>query len=94
MERVPIACTLSASDGTNRIEEWRQFVARDVVGAERIDNSVRFALRDSDEAVLHCVDLSRREKACCRFFDFRLELLSDGVWLEVGAPEDAGGILD
>jgi hypothetical protein len=51
-------------------------------------------LNDGDDVILTAVDLARREKDCCAFFDFRLELLPDAIWLEVGAPDEAASLLD
>lgn len=78
----------------DRIEEWRRLIDSDVIEAVRTTGSVRLRLRDKDDALLAAVDLSRREKACCDFFDFRLELLNDVVWLDIGAPDDAAALLD
>ncbi len=47
-----------------------------------------------DDIILSAVDLARREKACCEFFEFRLELQADVVWLKVDAPAEASTILD
>jgi hypothetical protein len=51
-------------------------------------------LRDGDDVIVSSVDLARREKDCCAFFEFRLELSPDAVWLEIGAPVEASAILD
>jgi hypothetical protein len=94
VERVPIACTLSVDDGSSRLEEWRQFLQHHVIEIDRLSTSARLRLSDDDQAVLAATDLARREKACCAFFDFRLVLLSEAVWLEVEAPEEAAPFLD
>jgi MerR family transcriptional regulator, copper efflux regulator len=91
---VPIACALSADDASARGEEWRQFVASSVLDIERRGPSARLRLRDGDAALLLAADLARREKACCAFFEFRLALLPEGIWLEVDAPAEAAPILD
>jgi len=92
--RIPIACTLDSQDATDRVEEWRTLVGDDVADAIRTADGVRFRLCDNDHAVLRAIDLCRREKSCCGFFDFRLVLLTDAVWLEIEAPNDAAPILD
>jgi hypothetical protein len=76
----------------SRVEEWRQFFkdhARETVWENR---AVRFRLDDA--AALAAINLTRREKTCCTFFDFRLTILADAVGLEVKAPEEATSILD
>jgi hypothetical protein len=44
--------------------------------------------------LLAAVDLSRREKACCDFFEFAIEMRRDANWLVVTVPADAVGSLD
>jgi MerR family transcriptional regulator, copper efflux regulator len=92
--QIPIACTLSAADKSTRGDEWRRFRADNVAEVVRTDSTVRMRLKDGDDILLDAVDLARREKDCCAFFEFRLELLPDVVWLEIGAPADAAPILD
>ncbi len=94
MTQIPIACTLSATEKTTRSDEWRQFLATNVVEFIRTDTSVRMKLNGGDNVVLKTVDLARREKDCCAFFEFRLDLLPDSIWLEVGAPAEAAHLLD
>lgn len=94
MVRVPIACSLAASDAGARVEEWKHFVNARVVETARDEGTVRLRLEDGEDTLLCAADLARREKACCPFFEFRLVLLAEAVWLEVEAPEDAAAILD
>lgn len=94
MTRVPITCTLTADDTTTRVDEWRQLLESSVVEVMRTDTSARLVLMGGDDAILAAIDLARREKACCAFFEFRLVLLPDAVWLEVEAPPEAAAILD
>jgi hypothetical protein len=94
--RIPIACTLDAGDLRERGAEWRAFDQEVVVERARV-SSERLRLRldpDLDDAVARTVDLARREKACCGFFEFSLVILADATWLEVAVPSDAVGILD
>ncbi len=94
MTRIPIACTLTADDTTTRVDEWRQFLNSNVVEVIRTDTSVRLRLEEGGDAILAGVDLSRREKSCCAFFEFRLVPLPDAVWLEIDAPPEAAAVLD
>ncbi len=90
----PIACTLTAADRRSRGDEWRRFFAVNVVEVVRTETSLRVRLKDGDDVILNSVDLARREKECCQFFTFRLELLADETWLEIGAPVEAAAMLD
>jgi MerR family copper efflux transcriptional regulator len=94
MARVPIACSLTADDADVREDEWQQFLRYRVVEVVRSARSARLRLQDGDDSLLVATDLARREKACCPFFEFRLVLLPEAVWLEVEAPDEAVAILD
>jgi hypothetical protein len=92
----PIACTLDAVDRVERGDEWRAFQREVVVERDRVSKK-RLRLRldhDLADAVTRAVDLARREKACCGFFEFSLLILADATWLEVAVPIEASGILD
>lgn len=93
MTQIPIACTLSEADKVARGDEWRQFRSANVTEYLRTDSSVRMRLIGGDDVIVTAVDLARREKECCAFFEFRLEL-SDTVWLEVTVPVGAESLLD
>jgi hypothetical protein len=92
--QIPIACTLSAADKTTRGDEWRTFFATNAEEVVRTETTVRVRLKDGADVLVSTVDLAGREKDCCAFFEFRLELLPDEVWLEIGAPAEAAAILD
>ena len=40
------------------------------------------------------VGLAQREKACCPFFDFSLDIAADSVTLVVSVPDDGAPLLD
>jgi MerR family copper efflux transcriptional regulator len=91
---VPIVCSLTSDDKSFRGAEWRHFLETCVTEVVRSDTLARLRLIDGDDVILAATDLARREKDCCAFFDFRLDLLSDEVWLEVEAPLEAAALLD
>jgi hypothetical protein len=94
MTQIPIACTLSATEKSDRGDEWNQFLVANVVETVRTESAARLRLRDGNEVIISAVDLARREKACCAFFEFELELRPEEVWLRVEAPPEASAILD
>jgi hypothetical protein len=94
MTQIPIACTLSAAEQSTRGDEWRQFLVKNVAEVIRTGSSARLRLVHGNDVIASAVDLARREKACCAFFEFELELLTDEVWLRVTAPAEAATILD
>ncbi len=91
---MPIACTLTATQAEDRVEEWRRFLQASVTAVEHDELSARLRLRDGDHVLLAAADLSRRERACCAFFRFRIEPMPDALWLQVEVPPDAAPILD
>ncbi len=91
---IPIECTLDAGSVDDRVEEWRRFLGEAVTRVERAGTAARLLLVPGDEAQLWASDLARRERACCAFFEFRLDLRPEAVWLEVSAPDDAQPVLD
>ncbi len=92
--QVPIACTLTTDAAGGRIEEWRRFLAQHTAAVERTsDRRLRVRLTDTDRALQGAVDLARREKACCAFFEFSISVGADASWLCVEVPSDAVAIL-
>jgi arsenate reductase len=88
--RVPIACTLTSESAAARLEEWRHFFADSTGAVEQLsDMHVRVRLTNSTQAVQAAVDLAQREKACCAFFEFSIEVEADASWLSVKVPPDA-----
>ena len=94
MVQVPIACSLPSEAAVTRVDEWQRFLRDLVDEVVRSGPLARLRLKDQDDAVLAAVDVARREKECCPFFEFHLVLLPEAVWLEIAAPEEAGVMLD
>jgi MerR family transcriptional regulator, copper efflux regulator len=90
----PIACALSAADAVTRRDEWSRFFAGDVTETVRTAHAARLRLQDRDGAILSAIELARREKECCAFFDFRLVVLPEAIWLEIDAPDQGAAMLD
>lgn len=93
--KVPIACTLSSADASDRVEEWRAVLGAAVRRVAR-PTPARAELRLVGEPgdIAKLVDLARREKACCGFFGFTFEVTAEGVTLVVTVPDEAVGVLD
>jgi hypothetical protein len=94
MLQVPVACTLSADELGERLEEWRTFFATSIESAEMVGtDNLRLHLKRGPEVLAVAVDLAQREKACCAFFDFSIGIETDACWMVVGVPEEAAEIL-
>ena len=92
--RIPIACTLTPESAADRVEEWRAFFANWIEAAEKGSGELRLRLNRSESALVLAADLAEREKACCGFFEFSIELQPEARWLVVRVPDDAAGVLD
>jgi hypothetical protein len=91
---VPIACSLTAAAADDRIDEWRRFLAACVDAAERTSpQQLRMHLTPTT-GLAAAVDLAQREKACCDFFEFEIDIESDALWLSVRVPAEASLVLD
>jgi hypothetical protein len=93
--RVPIACALTADLAADRIDEWRAALSTLVSAAVRTaPGRVRLRLVDGPHPAGLLVDLARREKACCDFFTFAVEIDRQGATMVVEVPDDAVAVLD
>jgi hypothetical protein len=91
---VPVACTLEPGAAVDRVGEWQSFLADRIDAVEHTGPAARLRLRAGDDILLAAVDLAQREKACCGFFRFAVELEADCRWLRIEVPPDAAGVLD
>jgi hypothetical protein len=92
---VPIACTLTPDDASDRIEEWRQFLSASVGTAIRTSREqLQIRLNPSTKDLIIAVDLAQRERACCEFLQVSIKLGADARWLVIGVPPDAIALLD
>jgi hypothetical protein len=91
--RDPIACTLTADAAIDRLAEWESFLSTGVQGVATETNGATLTLLGGSEVLLTATDLAEREKACCSFFAFSIEL--DGIEsrLHIEVPSEAEPIL-
>jgi hypothetical protein len=93
--RIPIACTLTSESAAARLEEWRYFFAHSTGAVEKAGDLQRRVQLDGSLRTLEAaVDLARREKACCDFFEFAIEVEADASWLSIRVPPDAADTLE
>jgi hypothetical protein len=93
MTVVPIACTLTPEGVVGRMEEWRTFLSTMVTKIERTTNQATLILCEGSKALVTAIDLAEREKACCPFFQFSIEIEGLEGRLLVGVPMEAEQIL-
>jgi hypothetical protein len=93
--RIPIACTLAATDAESRVDEWREFLATSTTANERLSgHQLRVKLAPIPGVLAATVDLAQREKACCAFFEFSIDVAADQLWLRVTVPLEASSVLE
>ena len=94
-EPVPIACSLSSADARGQLDEWRELLVGATTESRRV-SPTQLLIRFEDEftGFEGLVDLARREKACCPFFDFSLRIDADAVRLAISVPETGAPVLD
>jgi hypothetical protein len=90
---VPIACTLTAEAVVDRRAEWERFLSTMVQSVDHEGGHAILTLLGGSEPLLTGADLAEREKACCAFFDFSIELDGSGARLHVGVPLQAEPVL-
>jgi hypothetical protein len=92
---IPIVCTLTPGLAAARLEEWRYFLAHSTGAVEKAgDLELRVKLDGSPSTLEAAAGLARREKACCGFFEFAIEVEADSFWLSVRVPPDAADTLE
>jgi hypothetical protein len=92
---IPIACTLEPADARAQGDEWRELLARLIVRVERVAaDNLKLWLKDDVDELPRLVALAQREKACCPFFNFSLEVEAGAVAFVVEVPPDAASLLD
>ena len=93
MQPIPLECTLTPVRAADRVDEWRAFLAADVEEAVLGTAEARLRLRQSETATLSAIDLAAREKACCAFFTFSIDIQADQRWLVVRVDDEAAPVL-
>jgi hypothetical protein len=92
---IPIACSLTPAGAQSQLGEWRTLLAAAVTGVQRpAPTTLMLRLREDPGQLAAVVALAQREKACCPFFGFAIEIAADGLTLQVTVPPDAVSLLD
>lgn len=84
-----IACTLTGSDQTDRIQYWKRLQAQ-ALRREPLDGGLRIDLPATLAGEV--AELAAAEQQCCAFFDFTMHLTGGRFRLEVRAPTEAASL--
>lgn len=90
---LPVACALSGTAVSDRVQEWRDAVS-DAVAREPMVNGVRLRFDASPAAAAKLARLAALEQDCCSFFAFTLSLAAGQITLEITAPGEAAALVD
>jgi MerR family transcriptional regulator, copper efflux regulator len=93
-EPIPIACSLTASEQADRGNEFAAILRRGLLAREETARGIRLRFRRSQSLQEDLADLTTREKECCPFFDFSIQISGQELVLEVGAPPEARPMVD
>jgi hypothetical protein len=91
--KVPIACTLTADAAVDRLSEWKALLTTMVRSVETTTNHAALTLLGGSEPLLTATDLAEREKVCCSFFLFSIEMDGTETRLHIEVPPEADPIL-
>jgi MerR family transcriptional regulator, copper efflux regulator len=85
----PIACTLEETAVPARLDAWRATLAHTQSRSSAADGALRIEF-GHEVGLTELAGLVEAEQHCCAFLSFTLTADSEGVALEVRAPEGAG----
>jgi DNA-binding transcriptional MerR regulator len=89
--QVPVGCTLSGDGQAARRAEWADLLGR---ATGRADTDGGADITFPADLAGRLAALAAREKQCCTFFAFTLDLTAAGsVTLHVRAPQEAGSLV-
>jgi NAD(P)H-dependent FMN reductase len=91
---IPVACALPDDAARSQLDEWRRLTDSPSVTVERVSPTELAIHLGSDADVPFVVDLAQREKACCPFFEFSLDIGAESLCLRLRVPDDAAQVLD
>ena len=89
---LPIACTLTAEELTDRRSLWRR-VDTEVASRSRVDEGFRIAYATTPEVERLLPSLADAESRCCSFASWRLAKEGEQLVLSVSGPADGIEVL-
>jgi hypothetical protein len=84
-----LSVSLTGWEQADRGNEFAAILKRGLLTREETDRGMRLRFRRSPGLHEDLSDLTRREKECCAFFEFSIEVSDQELVLEVGAPPEA-----
>jgi len=96
MEPLPIACTLSPADLEERKATTLDQLFASAQEVVPLNSGYRFRFDPSDQKLYTIFEMIAKERKCCRFMDFELQVTAaEGpIWLVVKGPEGTKQFLE
>lgn len=91
-QTVPVACTLSGGEQTERAAQWHQLL-QEADSREEITDGLRLTFPPGPDLAARIAALAATEQDCCAFLAFTLHLTPAALALTVRAPETATALL-
>jgi hypothetical protein len=90
MTDVPVACSLNASDLTNRMDRWNALTNQAKPVVVKTDTGLRLAFRVKEDITDELTELAELERACCAFASWTVRQEPDAIVLDISAASDEG----
>jgi hypothetical protein len=86
----PVMCDMTGATDTlaERTDEYRRLFRQSLIGRSRTGTGLRFRFRADPGLADWVRDLARREKQCCAFFDFTVQVSGGEVWWDASVADD------
>lgn len=86
---LPVACTLGADDGAERLSQWRQVASVAAVGRRLVPGKLTLRFRNVATVGVELERLVTAERDCCSYLGWRLVRVNDEWHVEItGADAD------
>jgi hypothetical protein len=90
MTDVPVACSLSASNLTDRMNRWSILTDQAKPVVTRTDTGLRLAFSQKSGITGELTELAELERACCQFASWTVRQEPDTVVLDISASSEEG----
>jgi len=90
--KVPIACTLTVDAAVDRVAEWKELLSTAVDRVDHDANHATLTMLGTKDLVA-VTELAERERLCCSFFQFSIEVDETETRLHIVVPSEAEPIL-
>jgi hypothetical protein len=94
MPDLPIACTLSPGEMTERMALTEALAADGLLDRAATASGLRVRLRDTPEIARRTRELIAAEAACCPFLEFELRRADGDLVLDITGPDGARAVID